>query len=208
MNAKTQRTKPVNHGALSNRFTGGKAPILIDDSAKGQFVVMINNAEATAKSFAIFSGLLNTVAEILAYAGKSVDYIATDGVNVNGSSVTLNTVTSDGLALLRRWLNANPTAVVSMQVQASSTAQLSNPIVSKRVHPLQKFGEDRIIPQAFQTAKDANNTLVNIELADTILGDESLFIVNVNAGSWLNITFSFGDSRDDFALMVENEKNA
>jgi len=45
-------------------------------------------------------------------------------------------------------------------------------------------------------------------LADTILGDESLFIVNVNANSWLNITFSFGDSRDDFALMVENEKNA
>ena len=207
MNSKNQKRQPVNHGPLSNRFTG-KAPILIDDSAKGQFVIMINNAESTAKSFAIFSGLLNTIAEISAHAGKSVDYIATDGVNVNGSSVTLNTVTSDGLALIRRWLNANPTAVVSMQVQANTTAQLSNPIVSKRVHPLQKFGEDRIIPQVFQTSKDSNNTLVNIELANTILGDESLFIVTVNANSWMNITFSFGDSRDDFALMVENEKNA
>lgn len=206
MNSKDKNKKrAIANNRLSNRFTGAAG--IFDDTAKQQFVVSIENKEASSRKFAIFAGLLNTTDEISHYAGSIVDYIATDGSNSNGQGVVLNVVTSDGLALLRRYLNNNPTAVTAIQVQAKDLTQLSKAITSKRVNPLRKFGEDRLIPQSFQTSKDANNTLVNIDVQDTVLGDQSLLVVDVAPNSWVNLTFFFGEGRDDYELTVGNESS-
>lgn len=198
--------KPKNQirRSISDRFDGAASISVdcFDQSKKNSISILIENKDTAEHRIALFWGICADTNMLSIISGVVVDAVAGDNPSLLDGKVI---VSSKNLSYLQQHLINNPTAITGMQISAKDQIQLSKEITYKRIHPLRKFGETQIVPKEFQLAKDANTNLINIQVTDMVLGDQSVLAATVAPGNWLSLTIFLDTSRENFEQMVRFE---
>lgn len=184
------------------RLSGGGSSLADELATTSVFQIKLNNIDDEDHVIALHPGALATVAEILTVAGVTVEAIAKDGVVIT-DKVTCSTKNNTTLGFFQRFVNANPTRVVRMQIAANEADQLDETITLAKISPTQKLGATELTPSNSKKATDTNVKLVIVDLPNYQLDDQSVWYVNVLAGRTLTINLYLGASRNDAATLEE-----
>jgi len=190
------------NGAGFIRLSGGGTGFSDEKATQSVFQIKLNNIDTADHVIAMHAGLLANVSEILTVAGVSVGAIAVDGVVIT-DKVTCSTKNNTTLGFFQKFVNANPTRIVRMQISSNEEDQLGETITLAKINPTMKLGSQEITPSNSKRPTDTNVKLVVVDLASYQLDDQSVWYVNLLAGRTLTINLYLGASRNDAATLEE-----
>ena len=191
------------------KLTGGGAS---EQNTQAVMQIVLVNNDTDSHMIAIHPGLLDTIAEIQAIAGVTVDAIAKDGVVIASTTpttpgslprVSCKTKNTTSLGFFQKFVNNNPQRIVRMQVSSTDANQLEEPIVLAKISPTTKLGDFPITPAHKKKSADTNANLVVIDLDNFQLDDQSILYVNLLENVTLTINLYLGACRNDAATLEE-----
>jgi len=183
------------------RLSGGGSTFADEKATQSVFQIKLNNIGLTDKVIALHPGAL-TLAEIATIAGVTVDAIAKDGVII-ADSVTGSTKTNTTLSFFQKFVNANPTRIIRMQISSNEEDQMGETLTLAKVNPVNKLGSQEITPSNYKRQSDLQSKLVVVDLPNFQLDDQSVWYTTLLAGRTLTINLYLGASRNDAALLEE-----
>ena len=182
-------------------FSGFDGATFIDERNSGMNVhISLKNDGNEDKRIALFSGDLETAAEILKVAGISVDAVAVEGAVISTgegeSAVTVVKCTAKNLAYLQRYIRRNPSRIAKIQLTADDQAQFNKEITVTKVCPFQGLGTQSFLPMTYKAPGDQSEKMVVIDFKHLQVDDQTVMDVVIGAGRTLYVSIFFGASNN------------
>jgi hypothetical protein len=147
----------------------------------------LTNTSGSDIVLALFPGRLENIAEIVRYAGVTVDAIAVEGTVKDGSNNNIATVTSKTLNLAQRWVKDIPTRFSLIKLQTDNESQFSKELGIATFGLGKTTGTRTIRPIEFVQPNQLNKTMCEIEVSMQ-LDHQTVFFVELGAGRTLEIS--------------------
>ena len=177
---------------LRNNAAAGDDKISVVDflaeDQRGQTLQMsLTNTSGSDIVLALFPGRLENIAEIVRYAGVTVDAIAVEGTVKDGSNNNIATVTSKTLNLAQRWVKDIPTRFSLIKLQTDNESQFSKELGIATFGLGKTTGTRTIRPIEFVQPNQLNKTMCEIEVSMQ-LDHQTVFFVELGASRTLEIS--------------------
>ena len=182
-------------------FSGFDGTTFIDERNSGMNVhIALKNEGDEDRRIALFSGDLESVAEILKVAGISVDALAVEGpiiTKTEGETTTaVVTCISKNLAYLQRYLRRNPSRISKIQLTADDQSQFNKEITMTKVCPFQGLGTQSFLPMTYKAPGDQSEKMVVIDFKHLQVDDQTVMDVVIGGKRTLYISIFFGASNN------------